>query len=227
MKKLALALVAATAFAGAASADITTGFYLGAGIGANSLTAPFTNTGSNTFNINGNAVTLSGVSNGNIGRNRFEGSIYGGYGYVTGCTYVGGELGYTFTGGKANANAIVNIRNANNTLNQTAAANLSVERRNVINAALILGQKFSPSTMVYVRLGMNSTQYRENITATGATTINNQKRKISFAPGFGIEGAVTKNVRVRLQYVYDLGNSLPATGKVKSQATTLGVAYKF
>jgi opacity protein-like surface antigen len=200
MKKLALALVAATTFAGAASADLTTGFYLGAGVGANSLTAPF---------------SFNGVS-GNLGRNRFEGSIYGGYGYVSGCTYVGGELGYTFTGGKATI-----------TVNDAGVVTTgSIERRNIINAAFIIGQKFSPSTMIYARLGMNSTQYRTANSAPGVAT-NTKKRKVSFAPGVGIEGAVTKNVRVRLQYVYDIGNSLPATGKVKSQATTLGVAYKF
>jgi opacity protein-like surface antigen len=201
MKKLALALVAATTFAGAASADLTTGFYLGAGIGANSLTAPF---------------AYNGVS-GNLGRNRFEGSIYGGYGYVSGCTYVGGELGYTFTGGKASFTG-------NNAGVITTA---SIERRNVINAAFIIGQKFSPSTMIYARLGMNSTQYRTVLSVPGVATVNTKKRKVSFAPGVGLEGAVTKNVRVRLQYVYDVGNSLPNTGKVKSQATTLGVAYKF
>lgn len=197
MKKLALALVTAATFAGTASADVATGFYLGANIGANSMTTAF---------------ETSDVS-GNLGRNRFEGGIYGGYGYVTGCTYVGGELGYTFTGGKGSLTDL-------NISDETA----SIERRNIINAAFIIGQKFSPSTMVYARLGLNSTQYRFKGFMDESTS---KKRKVSFAPGVGIEGAVTKNVRVRLQYVYDLGNSLEGFNKIKSQATTLGVAYKF
>lgn len=197
MKKLALALVAATTFAGAASADITTGFYLGAGVGANSISAS--------------------QSSSTLGRNRFEGSIYGGYGYVTGCTYVGGELGYTFTGGKITA--------TNN--NAGIITTASIERRNIINAAFLIGQKFSPSTMIYARLGMNSTQYKPFLSVAGRAAPSDSKRKISFAPGVGIEGAITKNVRVRLQYVYDLGNSIHGSSKIKSQATTLGVAYKF
>ena len=204
MKKLALALVTAATFAGTASADLTTGFYLGAGIGGNSLTT------SGTVDVFGADVSS------NFGRNRFEGSLYTGYGYVTGCTYLGGELGYTFTGGKAGVTGTFN--------NTTMSA--FIERRNIINAAFIVGQKFSPSTMIYARLGMNSTQYRAAFTAPGVQ-IHSKKRKVSFAPGAGIEGAVTKNVRIRLQYVYDLGNSLYQSGKVRSQATTLGVAYKF
>lgn len=200
MKKLALALVAASTFVTAASADLTTGYYLGVGVGGNNMSVPVT--------IGGNSV--------NLGRGRFEGSVYGGYGYVSGCTYLGAELGYTFTGGKAS-------------LNTALGNSLSIERRNIINAAFLVGQKFSPSTMFYIRLGMNSNQYRFKAVnvVNPALSANENKRKISFAPGFGLEGAVTKNVRVRVQYVYDLGNSVEGTGKIKTQTTTLGVAYKF
>lgn len=206
MKKLALALVAATTFAGAASADLKTGYYLGVGVGGNSITAPF------KASTAGGATSVSG----DLGRNRVEGSVYGGYGYVNGCNYLGAEVGFTFTGGKAGLNAQI----------AGTTGLFSIERRNIINAAFLIGQKFSPSTMFYVRLGMNSNQYRENAYVNGAQ-INKKTRKVSFAPGVGMEGAVTKNVRVRMQYVYDLGNSLPATGKVKTQTVTLGVAYVF
>lgn len=206
MKKLALALVAATTFVTAASADLTTGYYLGVGVGGNSVTAPFS-----VQNAAGDTISAD------VGRNRFEGSVYGGYGYVNGCTYLGAEAGFTFTGGKAALAA--NIAGTN--------YGFSVERRNIINAAFLIGQKFSPSTMFYIRLGMNSNQYREKGFTAAGVVVDEKKRKVSFAPGFGLEGAVTKNVRVRMQYVYDIGNSLPLTGKVKTQTVTLGVAYKF
>jgi len=187
MKKLALALAVTSFVAGTASADIRTGYYVGAGVGANS-----TNYGDS------------------IGRHGMEGTVYGGYGFVTGCTYLGGELGYTFTGAKA----VTRIATS--------------ERRNVFNAALLIGQKFTPSTMIYARLGLNYAQFKIDDKITGE---NESKRKFSFAPGIGLETAATKNIRVRLQYVYDLGTKFDAAGfkdvKGKTQAVTLGAAWLF
>lgn len=200
MKKLALALVASSFVAGAASADISTGFYLGAGIGANS------NQVNGGTSLPGGAVSF----NGSFGRHNVEGSVYAGYGFVTGCTYLGGELGYTFTGNKIRATLSFPV---------VGTASLEAERRNVINAALLAGWKLTPSTLVYGRLGLNNAQYKLN---------NNSKRRFSFAPGAGVEVAAHKNVRLRLQYVYDFGGKLEGTdSRLKSQAVTLGVAYKF
>lgn len=204
MKKLALALVASSFVAGAASADISTGFYLGAGIGANS----------NQFTGNFAQGVLS--TNGDLGRHGVEGSVYAGYGFVTGCTYLGGELGYTFTGNKIRENVAV-----------TGVGTITVEaqRRNVINAALLAGWKLTPSTLGYIRLGLNNAQYK---TTSNLAALNGSKRRFSFAPGAGVEVAAHKNVRLRLQYVYDLGAKFEGTdARLKSQAVTLGVAYKF
>lgn len=187
MKKLALALTVASFAAGAACADINTGFYLGAGIGGNNT----------TYKADGIGV--------DIGRHGIQGSIYAGYGFVTGCTYLGAELGYTFTGTKAQALLF------------------ALERRNVINAALLVGQKFTPSTMAFISLGVNNAQFK--ITNL-ATEISESKRKFSFAPGLGLETAATKNIRIRLQYTYDFGPKVDGI-KARTQTAMLGVAYKF
>lgn len=202
MKKLALALVASSFVAGTASADISTGFYLGAGIGGNS-------TSSNVSIPNVGGVAGANAS-ANLGRHNIDGTIFGGYGFVTGCTYLGGELGFTFTGGKANASVDATV--AGGTLTTVTA-----ERRNVIKAAFLVGQKFTPSTMAFIRLGMNNADIRIN---------GDKKRKFSFAPGVGVRTAVTKNVELTFQYEYDLG-AKHRDVKVKTQAATLGVAYKF
>lgn len=210
MKKFALALTASSLIAGAASADINTGFYLGAGAGMNSSNAHVSDTlGNTTYNVD-------------LGRNRPDFSIYTGYGYVSGCTYLGAELGYTFTGGKATYSA--------SDANDNTAQSVRLERRNVINLAFLIGQKFSPSTMGYIRLGMNSNQYRVRATETGEAQIKSNKRKLSFTPGLGLETAVTRNVRLRLEYAYDLGNKFTLGDdkvKAKNQSVKLGVAYKF
>ncbi|WP_032112729.1 outer membrane protein [Candidatus Paracaedibacter symbiosus] len=209
MKKLALALVASSFVAGAATADINTGFYLGAGIGAGSVNA----------NIQDSVNNLDVKSN--IGRSRIEGSLYAGYGFVTGCTYLGGEFGYTFAGAKVGQSV---------TVGNLAGSGFTIQQRNIWNFAVLAGQKVSPSTMIYARLGLNLANYKLEAfeTDAGVTTQypGDSKNKASFAPGLGIETAVTKNVRVRLQYVYDLGAKI-GDSNVRAQSATLGVAYKF
>lgn len=198
MKKLALALAVTSFVAGAASADISTGFYLGAGVGGNSTNASLSGTVLNVANVNTT-----------VGRHNIEGTIFGGYGFVTGCTYLGGELGFTFTGGKAKFNADASAVGLG-TMEGT------IERRNVIKAALLVGQKFTPSTMGFIRLGMNNADLRIN---------GDKKRKFSFAPGVGLRTAVAKNLELTFQYEYDLG-AKHKNVKVKTQAATIGLAYK-
>ncbi len=91
MKKLALALVASTVAISAASANINTGFYLGAAVGYGATTAKGTATGNNSFSGN----IAHGDTAANVG-------IHAGYGWVQNCTYFGGEIAYTFENTKIN-----------------------------------------------------------------------------------------------------------------------------
>ena len=122
MKKLALALIASTVALGATHANhgISTGFYLGAHAGYGSLTGKVT-----TSAVNGGSSDF-GSGFGNIG-------IHGGYGWVTGCLYLGGELSYTFENAKAT--------------NTVARGNLQLKRNGYARAALRGGYLFTPTTM--------------------------------------------------------------------------------
>lgn len=220
MKKLTLALVASAVTLSAANANhhISTGFYLGAHAGYGSLTSKVSgfrnggqfNTGSSDF----------GSGFGNIG-------IHGGYGWVTGCLYLGGELSYTFENAKAN-----------NTLGGNG--NLQLKRNGYARAALRGGYLFTPTTMGYIALGGNWGKYtlRDSNLFGQNQTISGSKNRLSFAPGVGMETAVHKNVFLRLEYTYEFGPSVRAVnaantsnftnaGTIRSQSGKVGLSYKF
>ena len=219
MKKLALALIASTVALGATHANhgISTGFYLGAHAGYGSLTGKISgfqaggtsNTGSSDF----------GSGFGNIG-------IHGGYGWVTGCLYLGGELSYTFENAKATSTL--------------GGGTLQLKRNGYARAALRGGYLFTPTTMGYIALGGNWGKYTLNDSNLFAQnrTISGSKNRLSFAPGVGVETAVHKNVYLRLEYNYEFGPSVRAVnsanannftnvGTIRNQSGKVGLSYKF
>ncbi|MDF3033542.1 MAG: hypothetical protein K0R76_496 [Alphaproteobacteria bacterium] len=219
MKKLALALVASTVAAGAASANIGTGFYLGVAGGYGSTTGKLTGQAANGAAINGSA---------DVGGNAANIGILGGYGWVSGCTYFGGEVGYTFENTKINES----LGNAAN------LAATQLKRNGYFNAALRGGYLFTPNTMMYVRLGGNWGKFTLNSPISSTVTLSGSKNRFSFAPGVGLETAVHKNVYLRVEYTYEFGPSVRATsssaasafyqvGTIRSQSGKVGLSYKF
>ena len=225
MKKLALALVISAA-ASVAQAEIGTGFYLGAAVGANSTSTKGTVTD-----------TLGGISFLNdSGRTRGSLDVYTGYGVVNGCIYFGGEVGYTHANEQISGN--FNIVNLEDVL--APAITFKYKRKDVLNFALRAGYKYSPSTMGYIRLGLNYGKQKltvvdeNSVPSPISTTFS--KRRVTFVPGVGIETSLHKNVLLRAEYTYDLGKKVNRTvadtavvslTRVKSNNFKLGIAYKF
>ena len=215
MKKLTLALVASALSIGATSAHINTGFYLGGAVGYGATTGRATVT-----NVTG--VNAHGDTAANIG-------IHGGYGWVQNCTYFGAEVAYTFENTKIT-----------NSLFGTAGASQTLKRDGYFGVALRAGYLFTPATMAYIRLGGNWGKWKlnDNNFAFAGTTSAGSKNRLSFAPGFGLETAVHKNVYLRGEYTYEFGPTVsakagnnPATaltfGRVRSQSAKVGLSYKF
>ena len=212
MKKLALALVASTVAISAASANINTGFYLGAAVGYGATTAKGA--------VQGVSGTIAhGDTAANVG-------IHAGYGWVQNCTYFGGEVAYTFENTK--------INNTFGGLQQT------FKRNGYFGAALRAGYLFTPTTMAYIRLGGNWGKWKLNDNLAGVPAGAGSKNRLSFAPGFGLETAVHKNVYLRGEYTYEFGPSVTAKNngagaaartvtfnRVRSQSAKLGLSYKF
>lgn len=220
MKKLALSLIASAVTIGAASAhSINTGFYLGAALGYGATTAKLQGQNPNSI---GSTDFGSGAAN--VG-------ILGGYGYVTGCLYVGGEISYTFENTKLNT-----------TLNQAPGfSSTQLKRNGYANAALRGGVLVSPGTMGYIRLGLNWSQWKLYDSLNAFNNANpgyGKKNAVSFVPGLGLETAVHKNVYLRVEYDYDFGPNVRATNSalpnnsisassIRNQSGKIGLAYKF
>lgn len=224
MKKLALALVASTVALGATQANISTGFYLGAAVGYGATTAKQTE---QTAGVGSSGSRDVGANQANIG-------IMGGYGWVSNCLYVGGEVAYTFENAKIN-----------DSLGGTStASNAQLKRNGYFNVALRGGYLFTPNTMLYVRLGVTWGKWILTDTFNAGFNNNNpgrgSKNRMSFAPGLGLETAVHKNVYLRVEYVYEFGPSVRATnnaaalansfsnyGTIRNQSGKVGLVYKF
>lgn len=222
MKKLALALVASTVALSAAQANISTGFYLGATAGYGATTAK----GSGAINPGGRAVS----GNADIGGGAANIGVIGGYGWVSGCVYYGGEIGYSFENTKIS-----------NTLG--GVGKVELKRNGYFNAALRGGYLFTPNTMFYIRLGGHWGKWNLRDTNpaifgfTAAVPASGSKNRFSFAPGLGLETAIHKNVYLRVEYTYEFGPSVRAkasagtgfsnVGTVRTQSGKVGLAYKF
>lgn len=231
MKKLVLALVSSVVVAGAASAHgahINTGWYLGIHGGWSATTSKFT-----YFD----AAQAVNSGSGEEGSNTGNFGVHGGYGYVTGCFYVGGELAYTFDSVKVTT-----------TLGQMAGFSQTQLKRNGYGRGAVRGgYLFTPSTMGYVTLGGNWGRWTANDTLSSANFSNanpafGRQNRLSFAPGLGLETAVHRNVYLRIEYTYEFGpgvqlrgnpsiagnnNRFSNFGTVRQQATKLGLSYKF
>lgn len=224
MKKLALALVASAVTLSAANANISTGFYLGATAGYGATSGKLTG----TSNLAGNVAVPGSID---VGGNAANIGIIGGYGWVTGCMYYGGEIGYSFENTK--------VRNTIGTANGFGSSEL--KRNGYFNAALRGGYLFTPNTMFYVRLGGNWGKWTLNDSLNfgfnNANRASGSKNRLSFAPGLGLETALHKNVYLRVEYNYEFGPSVRAkanngngfsnVGSIRSQSGKIGLAYKF
>ncbi len=229
MKKLALALVASTVALGATQASIGTGFYLGAHVGYGSTTGKAT--GQVQTTAAGAIVATNGSSD--VGGNAANIGVMGGYGWVTGCLYFGGEVAYTFENTKINNNLNLGVNPFNLGASRGAA---QLKRNGYFNAALRGGYLLNPNTMMYVRLGGNWGKWTLNVPFTNGT-LSGSKNRLSFAPGVGLETAVHKNVYLRVEYTYEFGPSVRATtannatfvnvGTIRSQSGKVGLSYKF
>jgi outer membrane immunogenic protein len=221
MKKLALALVATAFVIGAADAkQIQTGFYAGihGGYGANTA----------KFNAQTNPASPGSVD---IGSGAGNLGIHGGYGYVSHCLYVGGEVSYTWE----------NAKISNNFGQQNGRVEL--KRNGYARVALRGGWLFSPTTMGYIALGGNWGKWTLNDNANNGnfgvnTPGSGSKNRFSFAPGVGLETAVARNVYLRAEYTYEWGPSVRAVNQavpnisdtasnIRSQSAKLGISYKF
>lgn len=230
MKNLALALIASTVALSGTKATIDSGFFLGGAVGYGSIKGQYSIPGATP----GNAISGSQ----SVGDSSFNGGIHAGYGEVKNCFYLGCEIGATYDNSK--------IKNTLNGFVNGAAlvGQYQLKRDWYLNVALRGGYLIAPTTMAYLRLGVNASKwtFSDTNSLTGpfspGSPSSGSKNSISFAPGIGVEAALNKHLYVRLEYTYEFAPSLIATNvfiagqatrvsNIRSQATKVGLFYRF
>lgn len=215
MKKILMAVLGITAAIHSASADVRTGFYMGATAALNSqsgkakLTDP----------------TVSFFGKYDMGRHRLGGGVFMGYGFLCNCLYFAGELAYNY----ANNSASCRETNGNFT-------RLRLTNKHIFNFAGLIGYKLTPSSVGYIRLGGNWSEPKVKSIING-TSVNREKPVLSFVPGLGMETSINRNIRVRLEYTYDFGRKLSrkhhitekrvSVHRMNTHSAKVGVAWVF
>lgn len=227
MKKLTTALLAAAALTTAVSAEggSNTGFYLGASAGVAN-----TNVKYNFVSVNPAATGSTQNYNSTSGKMAGLFGVFAGYGMVVGQgAYVGGEVYGGFDTTK------VTPYDDSATTAPNGYHKTTVKRSSFYGLAARVGYMITPSTLAYIRLGVEagkwtmqvvpnqaSAAYANNYTtaptsaqiAQESATVTKSKNSINFAPGLGFETYINKNLFVRAEYSYLFGPSISAVQDV-------------
>lgn len=226
MKKLTTALLAAAAISGAAFAEGNTassGFYLGAnaGVANTNVKYSFTNTGV-AATANYSAAQLQQNFKSDSGKMAGLFGAFAGYGMVVGQgAYFGGEAYAGLDSSK------LSTYDDSNTGAATGYFKSTVKRTNYYGLAARIGYMVTPSTLAYIRLGVEAGKWQAQVVPNAATitqtgnnavpanlqpgsnkTFTKSKNTLSFAPGLGLEAYVTKNMFLRAEYSYLFGPSI-------------------
>jgi|GEM_PF-2150919 len=229
MKKLTTALLAAAAISTAAFAEgnmASSGFYLGANVGVANTNVKYSYANQNTVQVTfGNANVVPGSAfqqNFKSTGGKMAGifGVFAGYGVVVGQgAYFGGEV----YGGLDSTKAVPYDDSAS--AQSVGFFKSQVKRSNFYGLAARVGYMITPSTLAYVRLGLEGGKWQAQVIPNAATisattastpaqkaasnqTFSKSKSGISFTPGLGLEAYVAKNVFLRAEYSYLFGPSI-------------------
>lgn len=227
-------VAAGIASVAAAQASSATGFYAGAsaGVANTNVKYSFVSQSGNGQTIDSTKATQNFKTDAGKMAGLF--GVFAGYGmgFAQGA-YVGGEIYGGFDSTKVKA-----YDDSASTLNGFWTS--TVKRTNYYGVAFRLGYMLTPSTLGYVRLGVEGGKWKAQVVpvspsslATIATTgtgtnsalqgITNtaSKSSVSFAPGLGFETFLNKNLFLRAEYSYLFGP------KITINANTSGYANAY
>lgn len=249
------ALTAANAFA-AGAVDSKTGAYVGGNVGMANTNVKYDYvTGGKSVTVAGNVTTVTANDTTAINNLKTDAGkmnplfgLFAGYGMQVGTMYFGGEVYGGFDSAK------VTPFDDSATVASQSFWKTTVKRTNFYGLAPRLGFFVTPSTMLYVKLGIEGGKWKVTSKGTGTFTSNDNgvssrlfstsKNSISFAPGLGLDAFVTKNLFLRAEYSYMFGpkvtlnqditylNSAQGTivkhtFNITQQTFKVGVGYKF
>jgi outer membrane immunogenic protein len=262
MKKFASVLLAAaavvtSAFAdGAVSGNSATGAYVGGNVGMGNTNVKYgfvtggkaTTVANNVTTVTATDMTTPNNYKSDAGKMNPLFGLFAGYGMQVGQMYFGGEVYGGFDSAK------VSPYDDSATVASQSFWKATVKRTNFYGIAPRLGAFITPSTMVYVKLGIEGGKWTSTSTPSGNVTSNDNgiskrtftsnKNSISFAPGLGLDAFITKNLFLRAEYSYLFGPKMTLnqdityltsaagttakhTFQVTQQTFKVGVGYKF
>lgn len=245
MKKISAALLLSAMVTSAyATTSTATGFYIGAQLGGTNANAKSTLSNNNDIASLKTGGTAAGAAVAYPINQKKDagklGAVFGlftGYGYQIGQGYVGAEL---FFNGETTDVKVKDVNdtimaNHGGTLRNIAASTIknktSVKKKMGYGFALRFGMFATPSTLAYVKLGIEGGQYKAKSDFTGSTILatgtedvlghagtaaaaaatnadiakEKKKNAMAFAPGVGLEAYLNKNMFVRAEYTYVFG----------------------
>lgn len=252
MKKLTTALLAATAISGAAFAEGSTassGFYLGAnaGMAANMVKYDYQNQDLSAIPGTSASYGFKAATPGNSDLSSMQQNtkmynktaalfgVFGGYGMAVGQgVYFGGEV----YGGFDTTN--VSPFDDSATGKNVGYWKTTLKRSNYYGLAARVGYMVTPSTLAYIRLAIEGGNWKASVMPDAATidkfgtgpnvesdkkTVRRSKGGISFAPGFGMEAYITKNMFLRAEYSYLFGPKITMSHSIDSTSTPDGQTW--
>lgn len=216
MKKFTSALLAVTALTAAnvfaaGAVDSKTGAYVGGNVGMANTNVKY------GYVASGSTVTTANANNwsGEAGKMNPVFGLFAGYGMQVGTMYFGGEVYGGFDSTK--------VTPYNDTASGADVAffKATVKRTNFYGIAPRVGAFITPSTMLYVKLGIEGGQWKATVQGAQNPTWNagytdaqkaaalkafsSSKNSISFVPGLGLDAFITKNLFLRAEYTYMFG----------------------
>jgi len=281
MKKFTSALLAVTALTAAnvfaaGAVDSKTGAYVGGNVGMantnvkygySNVGATGTATGPGAASFTGSTIIADAgnaqVGNTNAGKMNPLFGLFAGYGMQVGQMYFGGEVYGGFD--TAKVDAFNDAGTGNGTTGNGAGTSTtapagalfplgkaSVKRTSFYGLAPRLGYFVTPSTMLFVKLGIEGGKWQATHTASASdynsasrnVATKGNKNSISFAPGLGLDAFITKNLFLRAEYSYLFGPKITVrqntndskswsgtyadhTFQITQQTFKVGVGYKF
>ncbi len=171
-----------------------TGFYGGAAIGAAALTGDSKLTASRidpNFIIPEARTFISNFSDKSL-----NGDLFIGYGKLLNCLFLGIEV--------IGSLATIKSRHILDISEQAGAETLKAETNGAWGAAARFGYHMNPTSLLYVRLGLESRQFNINFTsgveASPYINLDKSYRSTAFVPGVGLEVDITPICAVRTEY---------------------------
>lgn len=251
MKKFTSALLAVTALTAAnvfaaGAVDSKTGAYLGGNVGMGSTNVKYGFTNNNSFTSAGAmpVMTAARLQNykADAGKLNPLFGLFAGYGMQVGTMYFGGEVYGGFDSAK------VAPYDDSATASGIGYWKSSVKRTNFYGLAPRIGFFVTPSTMLYVKLGIEGGKWTAQVDPNFATIdagagpsaaqkaasrkqFNSTKNSISFVPGLGLDAFITKNLFLRAEYTYLFGPKMTVNQNVDGYQSSLvdgtGIAHTY